>query len=93
MTLILAYSGFSISDLHISSQVISEKNEVEAKWIKEGCKRGLIDLRQKIQGKTHEPKRSTKRGVRKSDEVGQPEATTARPWWLPRAAHGGQLLP
>ena len=36
ITLVLACSGFLIPDLHISSQVIGEKNEVNAKWIKEG---------------------------------------------------------
>jgi len=33
--LVLACSGFLISDLHISSQVMGENDEVEAKWIKE----------------------------------------------------------
>ena len=60
ITLVLACSGFLILDLHISSQVMGEKDEVEAKWIEEGCKRGPLSPRQKIQGKIHRPKRSTK---------------------------------
>jgi len=45
ITLVLAYSGFLISDLNISSHVIGEKNEIEAKWIKEGCKTNPIGPR------------------------------------------------
>jgi len=45
ITLLLAFLGFLILDLHISSQVIGEKNEVEAKWIKGGCKTSPIGPR------------------------------------------------
>ena len=51
ITVILACSRFLISDLHISSHVIGEKNEVEAKWIKEGCKTSPVIPRRMIQGK------------------------------------------
>ena len=51
ITLVLACLGFLISNLHILSQVIGEKNEVEAQWIKEGYKTSLIGSRQMIQGK------------------------------------------
>ena len=46
-----ACSGFLISDLHTSSQMIGEKNEVKAKWIKEGCKTSPIGPKRMIQGK------------------------------------------
>jgi len=49
--LVLASLGFLISDLHISSQVIGEKNEVEAKRIKESCKTSPIGPRWMIQDK------------------------------------------
>ena len=51
ISLILACSGVLISEIHISSQVIGEKNEVEAKWNKEGCKTSPIGPRRMIQGK------------------------------------------
>jgi len=51
ITLVLTCSGFLILDLHISSQLIGEENEVEAKWIKEGCKTSSIGPRPMIQGK------------------------------------------
>ena len=56
ITLVLACSGFFISDLHISSQVIGEQNEVKAKWIKEGCKPSPIGPRRMIQGKNPQTK-------------------------------------
>ena len=52
--LVLAYLGFLISDLHILSQVIGEKNEVEGLEDQGSCKRGLLaeDPRQNLWTKT-----------------------------------------
>ena len=84
ITLVLACSEFLISDLHISSQVIGEKNEVEAKWIKEGCKTSPIGPRRMIQGKKLANQgEAPKRRIRKTTEP-----LIHRP---PHAACGGGL--
>ena len=85
ITLVLACLGFFISDLHLSSQVMGENNEVEAGWITEGCKRGPLSPRWKIQGKTRRPKRSTK--TQRSGDGGTMglETTMGCLWFSPRS--------
>jgi len=83
--LVLACSGFLISDLHISSQVIGEKNEVETKWIKEGCKISPIGPWRMIQDKNPRTKATTKMQCRKTMEP----LSQRSPW----AAHGVHLCP
>ena len=89
-TLVLACSGFLISDLHISSQVMGEKDEVKDKWIKEGCKRGPLSPRGKIQGKTHGPKRSSKTQRSENGGTTEPYTTTVCQWWWARTVVVGR---
>ena len=83
ITLVLACSGFFISE-HISTQVMGKKDEVEAKWIKEGCKRGPLSPRRKIQGKIRGSKRCTKTQRSGSGRTDWAGATTASLWCSPQ---------
>jgi len=67
-----------IADLHVMSQIIGEKNEVEGLEDQRSYKRSSIGPIRMIQGKNPQTKSAPKRSVREALGSDQAGATTAR---------------